>query len=67
MPSKRPWKASEWLVASENALKVFRAHELKVLFARNVQNECAGVSQREPACHMTVTCGVLSYVGSVSF
>ena len=54
MPSKRPWKASEWFVGSENVLEVFRAHDLKMLFAQNVQDECAGVSESDRACQMTV-------------
>ena len=54
MPSKRPWKASEWFMGSENVLKVFREHDLKMLFAQNVQDECAGASESDRACQMTV-------------
>ena len=54
MPSKRPWKASEWFVGSDNVLRVFWAHDLKMVFARNAQNKSAGASESGPACQMIV-------------
>ena len=47
----------------ESTLEVFRTHDVRIVFARNVQNECAGLGDSEPACQINVTCGALTDIG----
>ena len=50
---RHSFEATEWFVRSENVPDIFRARDLKMVFAQNALNECAGVSESDRACQMT--------------